>query len=315
MSNRQPMKRKTYRLQVAAEETELRLDQFLAARCDGISRGVIRKLVDLGAAHVKGRRTRKCSLSLRAGDRVDFYIDGLPLTPYRLTADAVVFQDRHLLVVNKPAGIDCQPTPSRYKGTMYDAVTDYLKDPLRKDLRPSIGMVQRLDRDTSGLMVFSIHQAAHKEMTRIFAQRDVIKRYRVLVEGRMEEPVGTFHTQLARRRATNSMKSVARGGQEAITHYRLIEATDQVSYLEVEIETGRSHQIRAHFSEAGHPLLGDTRYGGGVMIGDIQVGRHMLHSHAIAFRHPVTREQLSFEVDLPVDMKTVVEKIFGPLDA
>jgi len=303
-------KRQTLRYLVGSDVAGSRLDQFIAGGPDEISRGTTKKLIDIGAVHVNGRRIRKCSLILNAADRVEVNIDGLPLSPFELSDAVIVFQDRHLIVLNKPAGVDCQPTPSRYKGTLYAALGDYLQNPQRRDLRPTIGMVQRLDRDTSGLIVFSIHQAAHRQLTHSFQQRQVHKTYLALVGGRMEQERGEIRSLLARRRATNLMKSVERGGQEAITRFRTLEATDEVSYVEIDIPTGRSHQIRAHFAEAGHPLLGDSRYGGVTEIGGACLSRQMLHAARLQFKHPVNGETLDFMAELPYDMQTVVTRFF-----
>lgn len=310
MSNAESKKKRTLRYTVPESFAEERLDRFLQMSDEQISRGLARKLIDLGGVHVNDRRVRKCGLKIKPADRVVVHIDGLSLTPYRLEAGDVVYRDRHLLVINKPSGVACQPTPARYKGTVYAALCDALADPVRKDLRPSIGMVQRLDRDTSGLMVFSIHPAAHKELSRMFSAREVVKTYRALVHGRLMERSGEFRSQLARRRKTNTVKSVARGGHEAITRYRLIDASRNVSHVEVDIPTGRMHQIRAHFAEAGHPLLGDLRYGGPDRLGELAVDRHMLHAARLAFVHPVKKEKLDFSLDLPYDMNTLIKTVF-----
>lgn len=302
--------RKTLRTTLAGEPEDPRLDRFLASEYKDLSRGDAKKLIDLGAVHVNGRRIRKCSWQLHGGDRVEIFIDGLPLTPFVLSDDHIVFQDKYLLVINKPAGVDSQPTPSRYKGTLYAALNEYLKHPTRKDLKPTIGMVQRLDRDTSGLLLFSIHPAAHKEVSRMFQNRDVTKRYTAIVRGAMPAGDGEFRSQLARRRADNRMKSVRKGGQEAITRYRVIGSGPHASLVDVEIPTGRSHQIRAHFSEAGYPLLGDRRYGGGDRLDDVTIGRQMLHARQLAIKHPKSGVSLDFVADLPYDMESVVNTFF-----
>lgn len=163
-------------------------------------------------------------------------------------------------------------------------------------------MVQRLDRDTSGVTVFSIHQRAHRAMTRMFADRQVDKRYRTLVAGRPLDKEGEYRSLLARQHRTNLMKSVHKGGKEAITRYRVVEEFADCAMVEVELVTGRSHQIRAHFSEAGHPLLGDVRYGGPSVISGRAVDRSMLHAFRLSFEHPLSRENLLFEASLPEDM-------------
>lgn len=299
--------RKTHRIVVRGEGDILRLDQYIPYAVEELTRGESRKLIDLGGVHVNGRRVRKCSTSVRAGDRIEVNIDGLPILPYSITDDEILFEDRYLIVLNKKAGVDCQPTPSRYKGTLYAALAEYLKNPQRKDLQPTIGMVQRLDRDTSGVIVFSIHPKAHKEMSRMFREREVEKKYIALVSGEMTREYGEFRSQLARRRATNTMKSVQKGGREALTRFEVLERHRQYSRVDIEIPTGRSHQIRAHFAEAGHPLLGDIRYGGPDRLSGHAIPRQMLHARQLLLKHPVSGELLDFQAELPYDMKMCLE--------
>jgi 23S rRNA pseudouridine1911/1915/1917 synthase len=170
-------------------------------------------------------------------------------------------------------------------------------------------MVQRLDRDTSGVAVFSIHRRSHGGLTAVFAERKVRKKYLALVTGHPPGPVGEFRSLLARQRSTNRMKSVARGGREAITRYRVIEEFDCASLVDIEIPTGRSHQIRVHFSEAGHHLLGDRIYGGPDSLTGLVLPRQMLHATALHFAHPVSGEALSIVAPLPDDMAQVIEAL------
>ena len=168
-------------------------------------------------------------------------------------------------------------------------------------------MVQRLDRDTSGLMIFSINPRAHKNMTEQFSSRTIEKNYLAIIAGQINPPEGEIKSLLARNRATNLMKSVAKGGQEAITRYRTVNSLDSVSMVEVELLTGRSHQIRVHFSEAGHPLLGDRRYGGPPTLNGSPVARQMLHASRSAFLHPITGNRCSFDLPLPDDMTRIAK--------
>lgn len=296
------MKRVVKRFIIPDDVSEQRIDQALPQLDKGLSRTFVRKVIDFGGAHVNGRRTRSCSQKIVHGDEIELFIDGLPYRPFALLDRHIVYQDEYILVVNKPAGIDSQPTPSRYKGTMYSALLDYLVDPYKRHLKPSIGMVQRLDRDTSGLMVFSVHQHAHKKMTAQFSSRAIEKKYLAIVQGRMHPEQGEMKSLLARNRATNLMKSVAKGGQEAITRFRTLHVAEQASLVEIELVTGRSHQIRVHFSESGHPLLGDVRYGGLSEFQGHEISRQLLHASALSFTHPVQNRQLIFEQELPEDM-------------
>lgn len=294
-----------YRFAVPAEQAGQRLDLFLAGLLPG-GRGVVRRLIDLGGAHVDGRRVRRCSLAVAVGQSIELHVDGLPLEPFRLVADRIVYRDRYLLVLDKPPGVATQPTPARYQGTVYAAVLQFLGE----SGQASLGMVQRLDRDTSGVMVFSIHPRAHKGLTAAFGGHRVTKRYLALIAGCPQSSSGEIHSQLARRRATNRMVSVERGGKPAITRYRVIASCADAALVEVEIPTGRSHQIRVHFAEAGHPLLGDRAYGGPAAIGEMTIARQMLHAAELCFDHPVDGHRMEFQVPPPGDFQEIVRRLF-----
>ncbi len=295
-----------YRFVVKEDDNGLRLDHFLAVSNDNFSRSLAKKIIDLGGVHLSGRRIRRCSQTVSSGEKVEVFIDKQPLTPKKLTEDSILYRDQDLIVINKPAGMATQPAPSRYQGTLYSELQVLLQDPHRRSQRPTIGMVQRLDLDTSGVMVFSIHKRAHKAMTEAFRGRDINKSYWALVAGRLETAQGSFSSQLAKRRSTNLMVSVERGGKQAETRYRLVKSAECASLVEVELITGRSHQIRAHFSEAGYPLLGDTAYGGPKNVNHLTIPRQMLHSRLLSFNHPVTGKGLMFEAPLPDDFTNIL---------
>ena len=303
-----------YRFTVTGKFAGLRLDQYLAENSDNFSHTLARRLIDIGGVHLAGRRMRRCSQSVSAGDSIEVFVDNQPLDQMLLAKDSILYRDKDLIVLNKPAGMATQPTPARYQGTLYSELQKMLKDTGRKDLRPSIGMVQRLDRDTSGVLVFSIHKRAHKKMTEAFRVRDIDKVYWALVLGRPQNEQGVFRSQLARRRSTNLVVSVAHGGKPAETHYRLLQTSDQVSLVEVKLITGRTHQIRAHFSEAGFPLLGDTAYGGPQTIDALNIPRQMLHSKELTFCHPVTDKEMRFAAPLPHDFAAVLQSLDGSLN-
>lgn len=305
------MARNTYRFTPEADEAGMRLDQFVAGRSADLSRTLVRRLVDLGGVHVGGRRSRRCSYPVRVGETVEVFVDGLPLESYQLDAAAVIYRDPYLIAIDKAPGIETQPTPARFKGTLYAALLDYLHDPFRPLQAPSVGMVQRLDRETSGVMVFSIHPRAHRGLTEAFAGRQVRKRYLAVVAGRMPAAEGAFRSLLARSRATNKVKTVERGGKEAVTCYRVLDEFSDATLVEVEILTGRSHQIRVHFAESGHPLLGDGRYDGPGDWHGYPVRRQMLHSWRLSLTHPVSGEALELEAPIPADMAALLDKLRG----
>lgn len=293
------------RYHTGPENEGQRLDLFLRDQSGDISRSKIRRIIDIGGVHVDGRRVRKSGLLLSATQLIEMYLDNGPLDPYRIEAGQVLFQDDFLIVLNKPAGVETQPTPARYQGTLYAALQVWLGRDRRFGRRLEIGMAQRLDRDTSGVIIFSIHPRAHKSLTSQLQSRSVKKSYLALVEGRPEPAKGSYESQLIRDRRTNNMKSTPSGGKEAITRYRVLrtlEEPEEISLVELELVTGRTHQIRAHLSEAGHPLLGDVRYGGCPRIGEHRFSRQCLHSQRLELTHPIDNTSLIFEARMPVDM-------------
>ena len=296
------------RFRVEATDEGQRLDQFLAGQeSSGLSRTLARRIIDLGGVQVDGRRMRRCSESVRTGQLVEVYRDHGPLDPFVLNPGLVLFQDRFLLAVNKPPQVETQPTPARYKGTLYAALEGYLLNPFRPLDRPTIGMVQRLDRDTSGVILFSIHPRAHRPLTAAFADRSVEKRYLALVQGCWAADSGEIRSLLARSRKENRVHSVEHGGREAITRFKVLERFPAATLVDIEILTGRSHQIRAHCAEAGHPLLGDQRYGA---VAD-GTGRQMLHAVRLNLIHPVTGVPLELEAPLPEDMTRLLARLRG----
>jgi len=301
------MKWKIHRLSVGPDEEGQRLDQYLSDSITDISRTKAKKFIDIGGVHLNGRRVRSCSRAVKIGDQVELYQDHLPLEPFRLTSDEILYRDKFLIVLNKPAGIDTQPTHARYKGTVYEALQVLLHDPFRPQQKPELGMVQRLDRGTTGLMVFSTHQKSHRGLTKIFMAHQAEKRYLALVENAPEKSSAEIRSFLARSRKENKVVSVLHGGKEAITRYSVRNQFSQASLIALELLTGRSHQIRAHMAESGCPLLGDTRYGGLLEFDGIKLERPMLHAVSLAFPHPVSGEALSFELPMPQDMQSVIE--------
>lgn len=292
-----------YRLHTGGKECNTRLDLYLSSQT-GLSRTVVRKIIDLGGVHIDGHRVRRCGISLQENQRIELHQDGQKLHPFRLAASHIIFQDEYLIVLDKPAGIECQPTPARFKGTLYEALLSLLNEQGVRN--PKIGMHQRLDRETSGLLVFSTHPKAHKNIAQQLQQRKLHREYLALVSGIPDPPAGTIQTHLARRRCSNQMISVDHGGKKAITHYEtresFIAGEESCSMLTVVLATGRSHQIRAHLSEKGHPLLGDQRYGGATRHHGKEYPRQCLHSYRLTLQHPKTGKSLRFDAAPPQEI-------------
>lgn len=279
----------------------LRLDQYLQQEISELSRTKIRKIVDLGGVHIDGRRVRKCGRIIKNCEAIELYQDSSPLDPYRLKQADILFQDKYIIAINKAAGVDTQPTPARYKGTLYEALQVWLKRD-RRFRKLEIGMAQRLDRDTSGVIIFSIHPKSHKGLTEQIGNHTAQKTYLAIVQGVPTPSRGTYHSFLKRDRNTHKMQPVTTGGKEAITHYQVLKDWRHSSLVSVQLVTGRTHQIRAHFAEAGHPLLGDQFYGGPKTHGGCRWARQCLHSWKLQLNHPKTGERLSFTAPVPSDM-------------
>ncbi|PLY12117.1 MAG: RluA family pseudouridine synthase [Desulfuromonas sp.] len=295
-----------WRLRAESEDRGERLDRFLAQKLPQLSRGQWRKVIDIGGVHFNGRRTRRCGSVVNVGDRIEAYIDGRELEPYRVSDQDIIYLDRHLIALNKPYGVEMQPTHARYIGTLYEAMLTWMRERSKNPRsEPSLGMVQRLDRDTSGLLVFSIHPQAHRGLTTAFTSRKARKVYLALIAGELQGE-GEYRSMLARSRKGNLVKSVPAGGKEAITRYRVLASSQGCSLVQVEPLTGRSHQIRVHFSEAGYPLIGDLRYGGPREIDGQTVLRQQLHAWKLAIAHPVTGAPMEFVASLPVDMEQLL---------
>lgn len=296
-----------WKIIVPALDAGMRLDQLLPRQCSGLSRTQARKIIDIGGVHISGRRVRSCSRSVKCGEEITVYFDGLPLDSYSISNGEILYRDDDIIALNKPAGIETQPTPARYQGTLYAALSLLLMDPYRPQLQPSIGMIQRLDRETSGVILFSISSKAHKPLTMAITLRTLHKTYLALVSGVVPPGEQEVRSLLARCHRDNCVRSVDKGGQEAVTQYRCLVSSSAFSLVEVTPITGRMHQIRVHLSEAGFPLLGDKRYGGMQQFGDITISRHMLHARSLDFNHPITQRSMMITAPIPADFQILID--------
>jgi 23S rRNA pseudouridine1911/1915/1917 synthase len=217
----------------------------------------------------------------------------------------VVFSDESLVVVDKPAGLVVHPAPGHRVETLVDALRGVVGggDPARP------GIVHRLDRDTSGLMMVARSESAHRELARQVRRREVRREYVALVEGHLASRTGTIDAPVGRdHRARERMTVGGRRPREARTHFSVREVLPEDTLVDVRLETGRTHQIRTHFAAIGHPVSGDPRYG---HAGRHGLARQFLHSAKLAFSHPISGEPLSFESPLPADLATALERARG----
>ncbi len=285
-----------------------RLDKFLALRQKDLSRAHISNLAARGLVTVNGS-TAKASFRLRGGELVEIEVSPPPpttLLPQDIPV-SVVYEDDDLLVVDKPAGMVVHPAPGHPQDTLVNALLTRLPELSRAEegLRP--GIVHRLDKDTSGLMVVAKNRRAHENVSRQIKEREIRKVYIALATGYLEPAEGTIRTHIGRDPRNRKRMAVVVGGREAETSYSLLERLPGYTLVEAFPRTGRTHQIRVHFSSLGYPLAGDTLYGGK----SPRLGRQFLHAHVLGLRLPATEEYIEFSSPLPVDLEAVLVKLRG----
>jgi len=316
-------------LSVPPEASGQRLDQWLVAQLPDVSRVRVQQLIEQQKISVNGVRP-KASLRLHGGEQIE--ITGtVELPPLRAFPEDipldVVYEDESLVVVNKPAGMSVHAGSGKEeagnKGTLVNALLHRFGQlsEVGGELRP--GIVHRLDKQTSGLMVVAKTDKAHRKLAEQFAKRTAKKTYIALVHGWMPQPQGTIATPISRDMVRRERMTTRRAqGREAITHWKTLEKIDgdygKFSLLEVKIETGRTHQIRVHLASLGHPVAGDTLYGAPREIKSIQtkakplsLERNFLHATAIQLVHPVSNAPLSLDQALPSDLNHFLRHIGG----
>lgn len=299
----------TLAFRVASEDAGARLDAYLAARVEGWSRARLQRLIEDGDVLV-GHLTAKSSYKLRAGDEIEVELTpplSSEFTPENIPVE-ILYEDDDLVVVNKPAGLVVHPAPGLPSGTLANALAFHFQQLSSRSgtIRP--GIVHRLDRDTSGLMVVAKTESAHENLQDQFRERSVFKSYVALVHGRVKGESGRIEEPLARDPRNRTRMAVVRGGRPALSIYRVRRAFDRFTLLDVVIKTGRTHQIRVHLAWIKHPVVGDEVYGGGrdKTVPDARLrariaalGRQFLHAEQLGFNHPRTGERLRFTATLP----------------
>jgi len=293
-----------------------RLDKFLALKDLGFSRSQIQNLIHDGYIKVRGCAGTSSSLRVQAGDGIDIHIPALrPLSiePVPIPL-AIVYEDSHLLVLEKPAGLVVHPGAGEEDHTLVHGLLHHCRDlsGIGGYLRP--GIVHRLDKNTSGLMVVAKNDEAHRGLTEQFKAGKIDKTYLALVRGRLRDRSGRSDSAIGRHPVNRKkMSTRSRNGRSAITEWQVVEELRGASLLSLKIHTGRTHQIRVHMSSLGHPVLGDSLYGGPTefRVGSaiIQIRRQMLHAACLQFTHPITGKKMKWESKLPEDMASVLERL------
>ena len=293
-------------LHLTVSKAGTRLDKYLCEQCAELSRSKARRLIDEGRATVDGR-SAAASLILRAGDEITVNLPpptpDIPM-PEKMPLD-IVYEDDDLLVVDKPAGIVVHPAPGHPNHTLIHGLLAHCHDLGKIDGSQRPGVVHRLDKDTSGLMVVAKSEAIQLALQGQFKEQSVIKRYTVLVRGHLSPERGAIESQIGRSPRNRKRMAVVSRGKEARTLYRVISYYDGYTLLEVTPETGRTHQIRVHLSAIGHPVIGDALYG----VKSSLLKRQFVHAHLLGFRLPATGEYVEFRSELPPDLRLMLEHL------
>jgi 23S rRNA pseudouridine1911/1915/1917 synthase len=298
---------------------EGRLDRALAAALPDLSRARIQALIAENALQIDGKSVTDASSAKFSGR--SFIVSVPAPKPDKAQPQAIdlniVFEDDHLVIVDKPAGLVVHPAAGHADGTLVNALLHHCKGRLSGIggvQRP--GIVHRIDRDTSGLLVVAKSDKAHEGLAKLFAAHDIERRYLAVVAGHPAPPAGTIRTQIGRH-PTNRKKMAVLSepkGKHAVTHFHMIEPLKSASLVECRLETGRTHQVRVHMAHIGHPLIGDSTYNNrqkAFLFGPNQsyFQRQALHAVSLGFIHPITGEKLGFESALPDDIQQLLSSI------
>ncbi len=323
---------KNYKLIVPNIKDRQRIDKYITVFVENATRTKVQKSINRGNVLVNGNFV-KSNYILKPYDEIDIELpvpDKQEIAPEDIPLD-IVFEDEYLLVVNKPAGMVTHPAYKNYSGTLVNAVMFFsLK---KKDSLSSLngferaGIVHRLDKDTSGLLVIAKDETTHSKLSDLFMRHDIEREYNAIVWGHFRNKEGIIESRLARDRKDRKKVAVLRddeeGGKNAVTMYEVLKEFEFLSLLRLRLKTGRTHQIRVHLSSKGHPVFGDETYGGRIphsvnLTNNIKsqiknllemMPRQALHAKVLGFVHPRTREKLHFESALPEDMQNVLKTL------
>lgn len=317
-----------FRFEADKGQQQLRVDKFLVDRMTKTSRNRIQQAADAGCIIVNGKAV-KSSYKVKPLDVVSIVMDRpryeFEIIPQDIPLD-VVYEDQDVMVVNKPAGLVVHPGHGNYSGTLVNALAYYFRDNDNYDVNdPRLGLVHRIDKDTSGLLVIAKTPEAKTDLGLQFFNKTTRREYVALVWGDFDEDEGTIVGNIARNPRNKLQMAVFSDpniGKHAVTHYKVLERFGYVTAVKCVLETGRTHQIRVHMLSQGHPLFNDARYGGDRILKGTSFAkyrqfvencfqtcpRQALHARTLGFRHPRTGEQMDFECPIPEDMTVLLEK-------
>ena len=295
---------------IPEEASGQRIDKYLSDLLEGQSRSYLQKLMTEGRVFIQGKPV-KANYKITAGEVVELEIPDLEepdICPENIPLD-ILYEDDDLLVVNKPKGMVVHPSAGHYNGTLVNALMYHCAGKLsgiNGVLRP--GIVHRIDMDTTGSLVVCKNDFSHISLAEQLKVHSITRKYRAIVHGRLKEEEGTVSAPIGRHPIDRKKMAVNdKNGKEAVTHYRVLERFRQFTYIECQLETGRTHQIRVHMSSLGHPLLGDAVYGPNRCPYKLQ--GQTLHAQVLGFLHPRTGASMEFEAPLPEYFEELLRKL------
>lgn len=295
---------------VQANETDKgkRIDKFISEVIDEATRSYIQKIIDSGLVEIQGKKVTKNGNKLKGNETITIKLpepENLDLIPEDIPLD-IVYQDGDIVVINKGPDMVVHPAYGNYTGTLVNALLYHIKDlsTINGVIRP--GIVHRLDKDTSGIIVVAKNNPSHLALADMFKEKTLEKTYVCIVKGILKEKEGRIETLIGRDpRDRKKMAVVRENGRIAISNYKVLDESKNHSLVQVKIETGRTHQIRVHMKSLNHPILGDATYGNG----SDKIGRQMLHAYNLKFNHPIDNHEMKVIAPLPEDFKAAANSV------
>ena len=294
---------------VKKEEINQRIDSYISKKNEDISRVAVQRLIEEEKILVNGKKT-KASYKVQENDQITIEEE----KPKEISLKAqnipieVIYEDNDIIVVNKPKGLVVHPANGNPDGTLVNAIMAICKDSLSGiggEIRP--GIVHRLDKDTSGILIVAKNDKAHIALSEQIKKHEVEKTYIALVKGVVKENEATINMPIGRSTKDRKKMAVVKSGKEAITHFKVLKRYNNYTLLQVKIETGRTHQIRVHLSQIGYPLVGDTTYSNGK--NEWNIKGQCLHAKSLKFRHPITRKEMFLEAKLPEYFENILKDL------
>ena len=297
-------------LTLTCKEEGERLDIFISGNCEDYSRSFFNQLIKDGKVTVNGKVAKKSGLKLEAGDIIKADIPE-PVSTENVAQDIpldIVYEDSDLIIINKPQGLVVHPAAGHHDGTLVNALLSHCGDEL-SDINGVIrpGIVHRIDKDTSGLMIACKNNETHLKLADMLSRHEIVREYRALVYGVVSPDKGTVNAPIGRSDKDRRKMAVVAGGKPSVTHFEVVKRYSEATDLRLRLETGRTHQIRVHMSYIGHPVCGDPVYAGKRKKYGLE--GQALHSCSISFVHPGTGENMHFEVDIPDYYKEVLANL------